>query len=273
MPLKVYSRRIQPALRSLHAPTIHPDKDTENQTTSTSNDISDFDLPIALRKEKRQCTQYPLSNFVSFDNQSSSYQAFVSKLSSIKIPKPVRKALRNENWKKAILEEMRALKKNNTWELVNLPKGKTKVGCKWVFTTKHRANGTLERYKVRLVAKGYTQTHEIDYQETFALVAKMNIVRILLSLATNFDWPLQQFDVKNAFLHGDLEEELYMELPPGFIKDSMRKKVCRLNKALYGLKQSLRAWFGRFAKAMKNMGYSQSQGITLSSLDIQRREG
>ena len=88
----------------------------------------------------------------------------------------------------------------------------------------------------------------------------MNIFHILLSLPTNFDWPLQQFDVKNAFWHGDLEEEVYMELPPRFMKDSMRNKVCKLNKALYDLKQSPKAWFGRFAKAMKNIGYCQSQG-------------
>ena len=143
-PLKVYSRRMQPALESLHAPTIHPDKGIENQTISTPNDISNLDLPIVLRKEKRQCTQHPLSNFVSFENLSSSYQAFVSRLSSIKIPKSVQEALSDENWKKAMLEEMNALKKNNTWELVNLPKGKRKVGCKWVFTTKHRTDRTLE---------------------------------------------------------------------------------------------------------------------------------
>ena len=143
-PLKVYSRRMQPALESLHAPTIHPDKGIENQTISTPNDISNLDLPIILRKEKRQCTQHPLSNFVSFDNLSSSYRAFVSRLSSIKIPKSVQEALSDENWKKAMLEEMNALKKNNTWELVNLPKGKRKVGCKWVFITKHRTDRTLE---------------------------------------------------------------------------------------------------------------------------------
>ena len=156
--LEVYSRRMQPALEFLHALTIHPNKGTENQTISTPNDISNLDLPIALRKEKRQCTQHPLSNFVSFDNLSFSYQALVSKLSFIKVPETVQEALRDENWMKAILEEMSALKKNNTWELVNLPKGKRKVGCKCAFTTKHRADRTLERYKARLVAKGYTQT-------------------------------------------------------------------------------------------------------------------
>ncbi|XP_070668963.1 uncharacterized mitochondrial protein AtMg00810-like [Malus domestica] len=108
--------------------------------------------------------------------------------------------------------KMEALEKNYTWDLVPLPNGKKAVGCRWVFTIKHKANGSIDRYKARLVAKGYTQTYGVDYQETFAPVVKLNIVRVLLSLAANHDWPLLQFDVKKAFLHGDLKEEVYMDL-------------------------------------------------------------
>ena len=111
-----------------------------------------------------------------------------------------------------------------------------------------------------MVAKGYTQTYGVDYQETFALVAKMNTMRILLSLAAHFNWQLQQYDVKNAFLHGDLEEEIYTTIPPGFEGKETINKVCRLRKALYRLKQLPRAWFGRFASVMKVTGYRQSQG-------------
>jgi len=102
----------------------------------------------------------------------------------------------------------------------------------------------VERYKVRLVAKGFTQTYGIDYQETFSPVAKLNTIRVLISLAANMDWLLYQFDVKNAFLHGDLEEEVYMDIPPGFVPSTQRSVVCNLKKALYGLKQSPRAMFG-----------------------------
>ena len=151
-----------------------------------------------------------------------------------------------------------SLEKNRTWELIPLPEGKKTVGCRWIFSIKHKADGTIERYKARLVAKGYTQTYGVDYQETFSPVAKLNTVRVLLSLAVNLDWPLHQFDVKNAFLHGDLEEEVYMDIPPGYTSSPTAGIVCRLQKALYGLKQSPHAWFGRFSMAMKKYGFQQS---------------
>ena len=124
---------------------------------------------------------------------------------------------------------------------------------------KHKVDGTIERFKARLVTKGYTQTYRIDYKDTFAPIAKINTVRVLLSLAPNLDWPLQQFDVKNDFLHGNLSEEVYMDLPPGcMIPEVHCRKVCKLKKSLYGLKQSPRAWFGRFTKSMRSFGYHQS---------------
>ena len=151
--------------------------------------------------------------------------------------------------------EMEALEKNKTWEFVDLPAGKRPVGCKWVYTVKYRADETLERYKVRLVAKGYTQTYGMDYLEIFAPIAKMNTVRVLLSLVAKHNLDLQQFDIRNAFLHGNFEEEIYIEVPPRFGSDLTAKKTCKLKKAPYGQKQSPKAWFGRFAKVMKNIGY------------------
>ena len=125
---------------------------------------------------------------------------------------------------------------------------------------KYNLDGQIKRYKARLVAKGYTQTYGVDYKETFAPVAKMNIIHRLISLAVNLDWKLRQYDIKNAFLHEDLDEEISMTLPPGNEGSYERDKICRLRKALYGLKQSPRAWFGKFTRTMRTLGYRQCNG-------------
>lgn len=152
---------------------------------------------------------------------------------------------------------MEALEKNHTWRLVSLPKGRKIIGCKWVFTVKYGSTGLVDQYKARLLAKGFTQIYGIDFQDT-SPIAKLNIIRILLSLVANTDWPLHQFDVKNVFLHGDLEVDIYMEILPGYDHSGSQLLVCKLEKTLYGLKQSLRAWFRRFCSAMRKYGYSHS---------------
>ncbi|KAL6314842.1 hypothetical protein AAG906_029058 [Vitis piasezkii] len=123
------------------------------------------------------------------------------------IPNSVKEALVDPWWKAAMNEEMKSLQNKETWELVECQLGKKLVGCHWIYIVKYKADGSIERFKAKLVAKGYTQTYEIDYTKTFAPVAKINTVQVLLSLVANLDWPLQQFDVKNAFLHGELSEE------------------------------------------------------------------
>lgn len=203
-------------------------------------------------------SKYPISNHVSSQRLSDPLKAFVCQLSSDHIPTKIQEALKDPKWVQEIKEEMEALQGKETWNLVSLPRNKKIVGCKWVFSIKHKADGSIERYMTRLVAKGYTQTYGIDYQETFSPVAKLKTVKVLLSLAANLDWPLNRFDVKNAFLHGDLNEEVYMDNPPGYTVPSQAKVVCKLQKALYGLKQSPRAWFGRFSILMKKFGFKQS---------------
>ena len=130
-------------------------------------------------------------------------------------------------------------------------------GCKWVFNIKYRSDGNIERYKAHLVAKGFTQTLSVDYTETFMPTEKLNTIRILLSLAINLDWPINQLDVKNAFLNGTLEEEVYMDLPPCFEKGD-RRKTRKLKKSLYVLKQLPQAWFERLTKSIKRFGFTQS---------------
>ena len=197
---------------------------------------------------------------MSLKHLSPAHKNFIVSLNTAIIPNTVYGALTKREWKDAIREEMGTLEKNKTWEIVERSKGKNIVDRKWIFTLKYKVDGSLERHKARLVAKEYTQTYGVDYQETFAPVAKMNTIRIQLSLPVHYNWKLLlQYDVKNAFLHGDLDEEIYMNIPLGF-EGNTGNKMCKLKKALYGLKQPPRAWFGRFAKVMKVFGYKQSQG-------------
>ncbi|KAL5547925.1 hypothetical protein UlMin_003156 [Ulmus minor] len=132
-----------------------------------------------------------MSHYVSNHRLSESNKSFANQLSIVSIPNSVQEALADKRWKAAMDEEMKSLQKNETWELVDRPAGKKPVGCRWIYTVKYQADGTIECFKARLVAKGYTQTYGIDYTDTFAPVAKINTVRVLLSLAANLDWPLQ----------------------------------------------------------------------------------
>ena len=121
------------------------------------------------------------------------------------------------------------MRKFKLWkEITDLSEGKKPIGCKWIFIVTFKDDGNMDRYKARLVAKGFTQSYGIDYQETFAPVAKLNTVRVLLSLAANLDWSLHQLDMKNVFLNGDLEEEVYMDISTGLETTSNFNKVCRL---------------------------------------------
>ena len=148
-------------------------------------------------------------------------------------------------------DEMQSLQKNQTWDLVQLPKGKKEIGCKWVYTKKEGPTGKDSvRFKGRLVAKGYAQTEGIDYNEVFSPVVKHSSIRILLAMVAQFDLELAQLDVKTAFLHGDLEEEIYMSQPDGFKVAGKENWVCKLKRSLYAFKQSPRQWYKRFDRFM-----------------------
>ena len=162
-------------------------------------------------------------------------------------------------WRIAMDKEIEALEINDTWTLTPLPPGKAPIGCKWVYRIKYLPDGTIERYKACLVAKGLTQKLGLDYSETFSPVAKSVFVRIVLSLAAVKGWFLHQMDVNNAFLHGNLVEDVYMCLPPGFHGKGEKNLVCKLNKSLYGLKPASRQWFEKFSNAIMQMGFVQSK--------------
>ncbi|GJX54834.1 ribonuclease H-like domain-containing protein [Tanacetum coccineum] len=154
-------------------------------------------------------------------------------------------------------EEMEALHENNYWDLVELPKNRKAIGSKWVYKIKHKSTGEIDRYKARLVAKGFNQRECIDHEETFSHVVKMRIVRYLISLAVQNGWCLFQLDINNAFLYGNLNEDMYMLPPPGYF-DKNETKVCKLKRSLYGLKQAPRQWNNRLSEALIENDFKQS---------------
>ena len=182
-----------------------------------------------------------------------------SALAYLQEPQSFREASSNPLWQQAMKEELDALHNTGTWDLIDLPPGKSAIGCKWIYKIKTRSDGTVDCYKARLVARGFTQEYGIDYEETFAPIARLSSVRTLIAISAARRWPLFQMDVKNVFLNGELAEEVYMKLPlsysqpPGF-----PNRVCRLQRTLYGLKQDPRAWFEKFSSTISQHGFSGS---------------
>ena len=164
-------------------------------------------------------------------------------------------------WKHAMHAELKALEDNNTWTIVSLPDGTNVIGNKWVYKIKYNPNGSVERYKARLVAKGYTQQQGIDYFDTYAPVAKFNTLKLLFCLAAINNWHLHHMDINNAFLHGDLNEDVYMKLPQGYTPKGVipHNAVCKLQKSLYGLKQASRQWYAKLSNHLLHNGFQHSK--------------
>uniref|UniRef100_A0ACD6A2Q2 Uncharacterized protein n=1 Tax=Avena sativa TaxID=4498 RepID=A0ACD6A2Q2_AVESA len=172
-------------------------------------------------------------------------------------PASVDEALEDPVWKKAMQEEMDSIIGNHTWEISALPAGHRAIGLKWVFKVKRDPAGNVVKHKARLVAKGYAQCQGVDFEEVFAPVARMEIVRLLLALAAHSGWQIHHMDVKSAFLNGDLAEEVYVQQPVGFTEAGSEHKVLRLRKALYGLRQAPRAWNAKLDATLISLGFEK----------------
>ncbi|CAN1131585.1 Retrovirus-related Pol polyprotein from transposon RE2 [Linum perenne] len=183
-------------------------------------------------------------------------------LASTTLPSTVCQALSRPAWRAAMSEELNALLRNHTWDLVLPPPTANVISNKWVFRVKEKADGSIERFKARLVARGFQQVEGVDYNDTFSPVLKPATLRLILSLAVTHSWPLHQIDISNAFLHGSITEELYMTQPQGFVDPDKPNHVCRLRKSLYGLKQAPRAWYACLATALEEFGFMASKTDT-----------
>ncbi|KAG7543090.1 Ribonuclease H-like superfamily [Arabidopsis thaliana x Arabidopsis arenosa] len=186
------------------------------------------------------------------------------------IPTTVAQALKDPNWRNAMSEEINAQFKNHTWDLVPATAARHIITCKWIFTLKFNVDGSIARYKARLVARGFNQQYGIDYSETFSPVIKSTTIRTVLEVAVKRNWSIHQVDINNAFLQGTLTDEVYVSQPPGFIDHDRPNYVCKLNKALYGLKQAPRAWYQELKNFLLQAGFTNS--LADASLFIYHRQ-
>ncbi|CAN1753150.1 Retrovirus-related Pol polyprotein from transposon TNT 1-94 [Linum perenne] len=229
------------------------DSDAESTDHQDTNKGTDAQAPLHIirRHPPDQVIGDPNTRLVT--RSKSSQSAFVSLIE----PKNVKEALQDENWVLAMNEELNQFERTNVWTLVPAPPNRSIIGTKWVFRNKTDEHGNITRNKARLVAQGYCQEEGIDFDETFAPVARLEAIRMLCAFASINDFKLYQMDVKSAFLNGDLKEEVYVAQPPGFEDSDFPLHVCRLNKALYGLKQAPRAWYDKLSSFLLDQGFSQ----------------
>jgi hypothetical protein len=188
----------------------------------------------------------------------STYMALMTNIIDSE-PSNFEEAANQQVWRDAMVEEHNSIMRNDVWEIVSRPVGKSVVTSRWFYKVKHAADGSVEKYKARFVARGFSQKEGVDYEETFAPVARYSSIRAVLSIASEMGWSIHQMDVKTAFLNGVIEEEVYIEQPQGFEVHDRETHVCRLKKALYGLKQAPRAWYSRIDNYLQSMGFTKSE--------------
>lgn len=233
-------------------------EEVSTQTEIRNNEESETKNDIVIKDEKRQCLRdHSLISRPKFLNDFvMTAEEFINVTENPETFEDVLSSKQSAEWIKAMDSEIESLKENKTWKLILLPKGTKAIPCKWVFRLKLNSDGSIDKYKARLVVKGFRQKYGIDYCQTFSPVAKMGTIRSILSIAANEQMHLAQFDVSTAFLYGELEETIYMKQPEGY--DDGTEKVCELEKSLYGLKQAPRCWNKRFGGFLLKLGFKAS---------------
>ena len=184
-------------------------------------------------------------------------------------PESYIEAAKIQAWIDAMKAEIESIIKNKTWKLVKKPTGVKRIGLKWIYKIKRNADGTMIKYKARLVAKGYVEQQGIDVDEVFAPVVRIETIRLLLALAATNGWEIHHLDVKTAFLNGDLNEDVYVTQPEGFVEKGKEDPVYKLSKALYGLRQAPRAWNIKLDRVLKEMEFTK---CTKESAVYQKKE-
>jgi hypothetical protein len=243
------------------------DEDTDTQTDSNQQTTSNSSSRITQKNhpasqiigEKDKGVQ---TNRKIIKNTEQSHISFISMME----PKNFNEAIKDDHWVKAMNDDLDQIEKNNTWEMVHRPEGKNIIGSKWIFRNNLNEQGQVVKNKARLVCKGYAQIEGLDFDETFALVAILEAIRIFLAYACHKRFKVYQMDVKSSFLNGYLNEEVYMEQPEGFELSDNPNLVCKLKKALYGLKQAPCAWYHRLDTYLKDKGFKR--GIVENNLYI-----
>ena len=234
-----------------------PSTSTNNSTHSTSSD----NTPSSERRGNSSSSLDESSEETpsrKYRSLSETYESCAFAL-VVSDPTTYEEAAEAEIWQNATKEEIMAIQRNRTWELTDLPEGKYSIRLKWIFETKYHADGIVQKHKAHLVAKGYSQQQGVDFEETFSPVARFETMKTVLALAAQLKWPIYQFDVKSAFLNGELEEEVYVDQPEGFILNGSEGKVYKLKKALYGLKQAPRAWYSKIDHYLQQHGFERSK--------------
>jgi hypothetical protein len=231
--------------------------DEEYETRSELGDIDEEEETSQQTSGRVLRDRSTLKKPKHFEDYTMIVEEFVNQVTED--PATFEDALRSENsaeWKRAMDREITSLKENQTWILTDLPPGAKAIPCKWIFRLKKNPDGSIDKYKGRLVVKGFSQRHGIDYSETFSPVAKMGTIRSILSIAASEKMHLIQFDVSTAFLYGELEETVFMRQPQGYGDGT--SKVCQLKRSLYGLKQAPRCWNKRFGDFLQRHGFKAS---------------